>query len=175
MKRFMLRATCAMTVMFMLMTIAACKPKSTTVNRGVPANPSVTVNPINSNILTADDISKVTGISGVVLVPYDPHKGAGGDLNFALPDGKMLLLVSFLDAPSYSASKTIQGIYGGEVKGVGDEAFIGKVMGMESILYFRKGARAAGLSSFLDMEHTGKPYISQTQLRQLAALMLSRM
>jgi hypothetical protein len=170
-----------MAVTFMLMTIVACKQKSTAVNQGVTTNPSVTVNqgvtvnPTNSNILTADDISKVTGISGVVLVPYDPHKGAGGDLNFALPDGKMLLLVTLLDAESYNQSKKLQNIYSGDVTGVGDDAFTGKVMGVESMLFFRKGSRAAGLSSFLDMEHTGKPYISQPQLRQLAALMLPRM
>jgi len=119
----------------------------------------------------------VTGLSGVTLVPPDVHKGAGGDLNFALPGGKMILLVTFLDTQNYNQSKNIPDVYGGEVHGVGDEAFIGKVMGMESILYFRKGARGAGLSSFIDTDQgwPGKPYVSQTQLRQLAALMLSRM
>jgi hypothetical protein len=170
-----------MAVLFMLMTIAACKQQSTAANQGTTTNQAVTVNqsvtaiPIDSKILTADDISKVTGISGVVLVPRDPHKGAGGDLNFALPDGNMLLLVTLVDAESYNQSKKLQNIYSGDVTGVGDDAFTGKVMGVDSMLFFRKGSRAAGLSSFLDMAHTGKPYISQPKLRQLAALMISRM
>jgi len=55
--------------------------------------------------------------------------------------------------------------------------FIGKVMGTESILYFRKGPRGVALSSFIDTGRgwPGKPYVNQQQLRQLAALILSRM
>ena len=141
------------------------------------AQVGVAVNPAYAKLLTAADVSKVTGLSGVVLVPPDPHKGAGGDLNFALPSGKMILLVSFLDTNGYNQSKKMQGVYGGEVTGVGDQAFIGKVMGMESVLYFMKGARGAALSCFIDTDHgwPGKPYVSQPQLRQLAALMISRM
>jgi len=163
--------------MFMLMTTVACKHKGVRVIRSVKANPRVTINPANSNLLTADDVAKVTGLTGVTLVPPDVHKGAGGDLNFALPNGKMILLVSFLDTNGYNQSKKMEGVYGGEVTGVGDQAFIGKVMGMESILYFMKGARGAALSSFIDTDHgwPGKPYVSQPQLRQLAALMISRM
>ncbi|MGA3162381.1 MAG: hypothetical protein ABSC77_14330 [Terracidiphilus sp.] len=78
MKRFMWVAANAMALMFMLMTITACKSNSAPVHQGVKAIPSAPVNPTNSNILTADDISKVTGLSGVVLVPYEPSKGAGG-------------------------------------------------------------------------------------------------
>jgi hypothetical protein len=50
-------------------------------------------------------------------------------------------------------------------------------MGMDSILYFRKGARGAALSSFIDTDKgwPGSPYVNQQQLRQLAALILSRM
>jgi hypothetical protein len=165
MKRFMWGATSGMALMFMLVTTLAW------------AQTGVTVNPAYAKILTAADVSKVTGLSGVVLVPRDPHKGAGGDLNFALPNGKMILLVTFLDTKNYNDSKAMKDVYGGEVKGVGDQAFIGKVMGMESILYFLKGGRGAALSSFIDTDHgwPGKPYVSQPQLRQLAALMLTRM
>lgn len=119
----------------------------------------------------------MTGLSGVKLIPPDPRKGAGGDLNFALPDGKQILLVTFLDTKNYEQSKAVKGVYGGQVQGVGDDAFIGKVMGFESILYFRKGPRGVALSSFIDTGSgwPGKPYLNQQQLRQLAAMMLSRM
>jgi hypothetical protein len=135
------------------------------------------VNPAYAKLLTAADVSKVTGLSGVQLVPRNPSKGAGGDLNFALPNGKPMLMVTFLDTNAYNQSKAQKCVYGGDVKGIGDDAFIGKVMGMESILYFRKGARGAALSSFINTDKgwPGKPYLDQQQLRQLAALMLSRM
>jgi hypothetical protein len=135
------------------------------------------VNPAYAKLLTAVDVSKVTGLAGVSLVPPNPSKGAGGDLNFALPNGKQILMVTFLDTNAYNQSKAMKGVYGGDVAGVGDEAFIGKVMGMDSILYFRKGARGAALSSFIDTDKgwPGSPYVNQQQLRQLAALILSRM
>jgi hypothetical protein len=137
----------------------------------------VAVNPAYAKLLTAADVSKLTGLAGVSLIPRNPSKGAGGDLNFALPNGKQILLVTFLDTNEYNQSKAQKGVYGGDVAGVGDEAFIGKVMGMDSILYFRKGARGAALSSFIDTDHgwPGNPYLDQQQLRQLAALILSRM
>jgi len=137
----------------------------------------VAVNPAYANLLTAADVSKVTGLAGVSLVPRNPSKGAGGDLNFALPNGKQIVLVTFLDTNEYNQSKAVKGVYGGDVAGVGDEAFIGKVMGMDSILYFRKGGRGAALSSFINTDKgwPGSPYVSQQQLRQLAALILSRM
>ncbi len=138
---------------------------------------AVAVNPAYAKLLTAADVSKVTGLAGVSLVPRNPSKGAGGDLNFALPNGKPILMVTFLDTNAYNQSKAMKGVYGGDVAGVGDEAFIGKVMGMDSILYFRKGARGAALSSFIDTDKgwPGSPYVNQQQLRQLAALILSRM
>jgi hypothetical protein len=141
------------------------------------AQSGVTVNPAYAKLLTQADVSKVTGLPGVVLVPRDPRKGAGGDLNFALPNGKQILLVGFLDTQNYEQSKSVKSVYGGQVQGVGDDAFIGKVMGIESILYFRKGPRGVALSSFIDTGSgwPGKPYLNQQQLRQLAALMLSRM
>ena len=165
MKRSKWVAMSAIVIMIMLVTTAAW------------AQTGGTTNPANAKILTTADVAKVTGLSGVVLVPRDVHKGAGGDLNFALPNGKLILMVGFLDINSYNQSKKMQGVYGGDVTGVGDQAFIGKVMGMESILYFMKGARGVALSSFIDTDHgwPGKPYVSQTQLRQLAALMISRM
>ena len=86
-------------------------------------------------------------------------------------------MVTFLDTDAYNQSKAQKSVYGGNVKGLGDDAFIGKVMGTESILYFRKGARGAALSSFTDTDKgwPGSPYVNQQQLRQLAVLILSRM
>jgi len=141
------------------------------------AQSGVTVNPAYAKLLTPDDVSKLTGLSGVKLISRDASKGAGGDLNFALPNGKPILMANFQDAKYYAQSKAMKDVYGGEVQGVGDEAFIGKFMGMESILYFRKGTQSVALSSFIDTENgwPGKPYLNQEQLRQLAALILSRM
>ncbi len=165
MKRFILSAMSAMAIAFMFVATFAW------------AQSSVTVNPAYAKLLTPADVSKATGLSGIKLIPPDPSKGAGGDLNFGLPDGKQILMANFQDAKYYTQSKAMKDSYGGDVQGIGDEAFIGKVMGMESILYFRKGARSVALSSFLDSGKgwPGKPYLNQQQLRQLAALILSRM
>jgi len=176
MKRFMWVAASAMALMLMLVTITACKHHRVTANRSAGANQAASVSPTNSDILTAAEVSQVTGLQGVVLVPYEPSKGAGGDLNFALPNGKMIMLVSLLSGGTYNGLKAQPG-YSRDVTGIGDEAFIGKVANMETILYFRKGSRVAGLSSFINTDNgwPGTPYVSQEQLRQMAELMLPRM
>jgi hypothetical protein len=131
--------------------------------------------PAQADLLTPADVSKVMGVPGVKLVPYDPSKGAGGNLNFALPGGQLVLIVNSGNASLYSQAKAMKGAYAGDIKGLGDEAFSGKVMGQESVVYFRKGNRCVSLSSFFDMAHGMKPYLTQKQLRDLAAVIVSRM
>ena len=45
------------------------------------------------SLLTIKDVEDVSGMQGVKLVPRNPQVGAGGELNFALADGTLLLMV----------------------------------------------------------------------------------
>jgi len=46
-----------------------------------------------ADILNVADVEKIGGMSGLQMVPKDPAKGAGGELNFAAATNKLVLMV----------------------------------------------------------------------------------
>ena len=127
-------------------------------------------------LLTIADVQSVGKMTGLKLIPYDPSKGAGGDLNFARADGNMALLVQFqtMDAKRWEKNKAAQKNYiRGPVAGLGDEAFDGPPGNFPYALTIRKGNRVIALSSFLDT-NTGKFIFSMEQLTALAKIILGR-
>lgn len=127
-------------------------------------------------LLTVKDVEKVTGRTGVKLIPKNPVKGAGGDLNFALADETILVIAAVQAAEMYDTWKKQEGFFHAAVSGIGDEAFEGPSIGKERyILIFKKGKTAVSLSSFFDMNAGGDPFLNQEQLRELAKIMISRL
>ena len=130
----------------------------------------------SENLLTVDDVEKATGMKGIKLIPRNPAIGAGGDLNFALEDNTLLLIVAIQDISLYTEWKKQEGFFHAAVSGIGDEAFEGPSFGeYRYVLIFRKEKNAISLSSFFNMEAGGKPFLSQEQLRELAKIMISRL
>lgn len=126
-------------------------------------------------LLTIADVESATSLKGLKLVPRGSTAGAGGDLNFARPDGSLLLMVEFGNADLFKQWKAQPDFYNSAVAGVGDEAFNGPKGGLAPyVLFFRKGTHSVGLSSFLDTD-TIKPMLSQDQLRSIAKIILSRL
>ena len=72
-----------------------------------------------ADVLSAADVEKAAGASGVKLVPRDPARGAGGDLNFSGPDGKLLVMVKVYKSGGYGSLKKM--CFAADVPGVGDE------------------------------------------------------
>ena len=100
-------------------------------------------------LLSIKEVEAVTGIEGIKLVPRNPQIGAGGELNFALADGSMVLMVGVQDAPMYDEWKTQEGFFHESVADLGDEAFQGPSFGEHRyVLIFRKGGKASSLNSF---------------------------
>lgn len=127
-------------------------------------------------LLTPDDVEKIIGIQGLKLIPRDPVIGAGGDLNFAKDGNDLVLIVSIQNASMYTQWKNEEGFFHADVSGIGDEAFEGPDFGeYRYILIFRKGKNAVSMSSFIDMDAGGKPYLNQDQLQELAKIMTSRL
>ena len=121
------------------------------------------------SMLSVADVEKVTGLTGVTLVPRDPSKGAGGDLNFATPGAGVVLMALFTGSTLYEQSKAAKGYLHAMVPGLGDEAFDGpqnSPVGEPYVIYVRKGAKAFSLSAFFGKD--GKPTVSQARLRELA-------
>jgi len=70
----------------------------------VLASAALAQSPVTA-LLTAADVEKVVGASGVTSVPRMSQPGAGGDLNFAGPDGKLLVMISVGNAQLYTKAR----------------------------------------------------------------------
>lgn len=140
---------------------------------GLTASPS-----LYANLLSPAEVSKISGIAGIKSVPKDPAKAAGGDLNFAKPDGTLVLMVTFQtvdpkDLAKNSKTKSFKDVYVGPVTpGVGDASFESPVTGERTILTFLKGNHWVTLGSFLN-PFTMKALLSQKQLRELAQTIIN--
>jgi hypothetical protein len=127
-------------------------------------------------VITVADVEKAGALKGIKLVPKDPKIGAGGDLNFATADNKIVLIVVARDKSLLDEMKAQKGSLDAAVAGLGDEAYNGPGFGkVRYILVVRKGNRVTSLSSFMNMAAGGKPYFTQDQLKELARKALARM
>jgi len=125
--------------------------------------------------LTAADIEKATGLTGVKLVPREPRKGAGGHLNFANAKGDLVLLASFLSAADFNSYKNAPGMVKSQVQGLGDEAFIGPASDLPYMLVVRKGDKCLALSTFADSQKPGANRLTMDQLKAVAKVVIGRM
>jgi hypothetical protein len=124
--------------------------------------------------LTVQDVEKITGLQGVKIVPPNASKGAGGDLNFADKDGKLILMVnrSLSSDMFYSQTKNMKDTVKEEIQGVGDAAFIGPPGNYPYFVAFKKGKGSGTVSSFLGF--TG-PLIPIDQVKKAAQKVASGM
>ena len=120
------------------------------------------------------DVEKITGLQGVKLVPADPSKGAGGDLNFADKDGKLILMVNRMLSSDmlYSQTKNMKGSVKADISGVGDAAFTGPAGMLQYFVSFKKGKGSGTVSAFLGF--TG-PLVPMEQVKQVAQKIASGM
>jgi hypothetical protein len=126
--------------------------------------------------LTLTDVQTAGKLTGIKSVPRDPNKGAGGELNFALADGTMVLIVNFLtlDAKGYPVYKNQMKPYiNAAVPGLGEDAFDGPGGAVQYFLTFRKGTWVVSLSTFFGP--SGKTFLSMDQLKALAKVVLGRL
>lgn len=130
----------------------------------------------SEGLLSTDDVEKATGVHGLKLIPKNSQMGAGGDLNFALENNTLVLMVTIQDSSMYEKWKGEEGFFHASVSEIGDEAFEGPSFGeIRYILVFRKGDKAISVTSFINMKAGGKPFLSQEQLRDLAKTITSRL
>ena len=123
-----------------------------------------------AKLLTPADVQQITKFK-VNLIPE--KLGSTGQLNFILEDGNQLLMVMIGARDVYPQWKKTEGVFHADVSGVGDEAFDGPAVKNPYVLYFRKGDHSVSISSYLDLEM--KPRVSQSQLRELAKIRVSRL
>jgi hypothetical protein len=121
-----------------------------------------------SDFLTVQDVERITGLHGVKLVPYDPAKGAGGDLNFANKEGQLILMVQRMPYSDmlYSQNKKMGGAVKAEISGIGDAAFSGPARDPQYYIFFKKGKGSGSVATFLTM--LGKTLLPMDQVRKVA-------
>ena len=129
-----------------------------------------------SDYLTVSDVEKVSGVQGIQLVDYDPSIGAGGDINFALPDGTMFLLAQIQPDSLFEEWRERDGFFHELIANLGDEAYSGLgLFEYQYIVYCLKKPYAVAVSSFFNDSGDGKPYFNQEQLIELVEIIISRM
>jgi hypothetical protein len=125
--------------------------------------------------LTVQDVEKITGLQGIKLVPRDPSKGAGGDLNFANKDGKLILMVQRMLSSDalYSQNKEMKGTVKADIEGVGDAAFTGPAGDLQYFVIFKKGKGSGTAATFLTI--TGGTLLPLDQVKKVAQQIASGM
>jgi hypothetical protein len=129
-----------------------------------------------NDYLTAADIEKVSGITGVKLVPKDPSKGAGGNLNFAAADDNLIVMVQIVSKSYYEGFKEVCK-ENSEIKGLGDQAMSGATFPgyPENMVAFTKGNTCIALVVFGNMKEIGKNMLTIEQTSELAKIISSRL
>ncbi len=165
--------------LLLLLFLASCG-KSTKNNGAAPAansavknNAAVQQKP-TVDYLTAADVEKVSGIKGVISVPRNPNKGAGGDLNFATSDSNLIVMVQIVGESFYGGYK--QYYFKSAVQGLGDEAMEGAtISGLPvNLVAFRKGPKCVALTVYVNKDDFRKNMLSPEQIISLAKIIESR-
>jgi len=128
--------------------------------------------------LTISDVQDAGKLTGVKIVPYNPSKGAGGNLNFALQDGTLVLIATFqtLQPKDYEKMKTqMKSSIKASVPGIGDEAFTGPPADPQYFIEFKKGTRLVSLSTFFNKANYGQTFLNIDQLCALAKVVAGRL
>jgi hypothetical protein len=128
------------------------------------------------NYLKAGDIEKTTGLKGVKSIAKQSLPGAGGDLNFATADDKLIVMIQVVGKSNYAGYKKY--FFKADIKGMGDEALEGTTIpGQASnLVAFTKGTECVALTTFGDSTSGGKKnMLTVTQLTVLAKIIASRM
>jgi len=127
-----------------------------------------------ASYLTVQDVERITGLNGIKIVPADPSKGAGGDLNFANKDGELILMVQRMLSSDalYSETKKMTGAVKADIEGVGDAAFTGPAGNLQYFVSFKKGKGSGSAASFLGF--TG-PRLPLDQVKKVAQQIASGM
>ncbi len=130
-----------------------------------------------SDLLTAADVEKVSGLTGIKNIGKGAQAGAGGDVNFVDGSGKLVLMASFYDGSQFDALKDTPN-YREPLSGLGEAAFVGPSKDVMATLYevgFKKGDHTALLVTYFKTG-TGaqETVLTMDQLKQLAAIVASR-
>jgi hypothetical protein len=177
-KKFTPCLTVIVSVLLFSMIQISCggEVKEDTTTTGVRESETPVASESYNNYLTAADIEKVSGMTGVKSIPRDPGKGAGGNLNFSASDDNLIVMVQFVNKSYYEGYKEVcKG--NNEITGLGDQAMRGATIPSypENLVAFTKGNSCVALTVFANMRETGKNMLTIEQATELARVIASRL
>jgi hypothetical protein len=127
--------------------------------------------------LTITDVEKVTGLTGLKQVQFNPLRFLGSDLNFVASDGSKILSVEFSNARRYNTykvfvPKNIKIL----LQAVGEEAFVGPDIENQVpyLLVFRQGNYAISLTAATTCD-AQKNMLTLEQLISIGKIIASRL
>jgi hypothetical protein len=177
-KLFIPCLTVSVSMFLFSMLLISCggevKEKKTTASVGESETPVASKS--HNDYLTAADIEKVSGMTGVKSIPRDPGKGAGGNLNFAAGDDYLIVMVQIVDKSYYEGyKKVLKG--NSEIMGLGDQAMRGATIPSypENFVVFTKGNTCIALTVFANMKEIGENMLTIEQTTELARVIASRL
>jgi len=132
------------------------------------------VNFASAEMLTVTDVEKIGGVTGIHAVAKNQLPGAGGELNFAGADNKLILMVMVQPASMFATWKQQYGAKGEAVAGLGTDAFRSRTGEFVSYVVFLKGNTGVWIQS-MGWKKGGAANFTTAQLEALARVALSHM
>jgi len=134
------------------------------------------------NIVSAADVEKATGLTGVKQVPRQKavegiteNKFLTGDINFVRSDNQPILEVQFRPSFAFDQFKGDSGFIKAPVPGLGEEAFTSPSFDPQTTVNFKKGAYFVAVSTHVNPKDKTKPVLKIDQVIAIAKTIASRM
>ncbi len=122
-----------------------------------------------ADVLTVAEVEKISGLTGLHTVPKNQAMGAGGELNIAGADNKLVLMVMVQPQSTFEFWKKQYGAKGEPVAKLGSEAFRSKPGEFISYVVFLKGGTGVWVQS-MGWKKGGGANFNAQQLEELAKL-----
>jgi hypothetical protein len=152
-----------------LLTLNACE-------KGKKPEEKPIVQPSYQKMLSIADVEAIAGLKGLKLVPTDSLPDAKGELNFAINDSTLVLVVDFIDLTAFNDYKEQKEYIQGPVTGLGDEAYSAPQGEYQDELFVRKDDHAVALQSFINPdEPQATPYMDIGKLVEVAKILILNM
>ncbi|MEY2952520.1 MAG: hypothetical protein RLZZ401_607 [Pseudomonadota bacterium] len=126
-----------------------------------------------ADVLSAQEVEKIGGLTGVHTVPKNQATGAGGELNFAGADNKLVLMVMVQPQSTFDFWKKQYGAKGEPIGKLGAEAFRSRTGEFIGYVVFLKGGTGVWVQS-MGWKKGGGANFTPQQLEQLARLIEPR-
>ncbi len=127
-----------------------------------------------ADVLTVSDVEKIGTLSGIHTVPKNQATGAGGELNFADAENKLVLMVMVQSVSTYELWRKQYGSTCEPVPSLGNGACRSKTRDFIGYVFFQKGNNGVWVQS-MGWKKGGGANFAVPQLEKLAQIASSRL